>query len=122
MNLSTESELMSSSEFEFLSSTNPSEEVLSERKIRKRTDLELMAPIPGPGFQLQEVKDLWGANACESLGNNLNEFDDLFMKHKTDIDRCTITKHPVEVEPGAIPHREGAGRMTNAPIRKYATS
>ena len=30
------------------------------------------------------------------------------MKHKADIGRCTIAKHPVEVEPGAIPHREGA--------------
>ena len=34
------------------------------------------------------------------------------MKHKADIGRCTIAKHPVEVEPGAIPHREGARRMS----------
>ena len=58
MNLSTASELTSSSEFEFLSSTDPSETGLSEREIRKRTDPELMAPIPGPDSQLQEVKDL----------------------------------------------------------------
>ena len=89
MNLSTESELTSSSEFEFLSSTDPREEGLSERENRKRTDPELMAPIPGPDSQLQEVKDLWGASACESLGNILHEFDDLFMKHKADIGRCT---------------------------------
>ena len=89
MNLSTASEL-TSSEFEFLSSTDPSEPGLSEREIRKRTDPELMAPIPGPDSQLQEVKDLWGASACESLGRILNEFDDLFMKHKADIGRCTI--------------------------------
>ena len=115
MNLSTASELTSSSEFEFLSfclKTDPSEAGLSEREIRKRTDPELMAPIPGPDSQLKEVKDLWGASACESLGNILNEFDDLFMKHKADIGRCTIAKHPVEVEPGAIPHREGARRMS----------
>ena len=112
MNLSTASELTSSSEFEFLSSTDPSEEGLSEREIRKRTDPELIASIPGPDSQLQEVKDLWGARACESLGNILNEFDDLFMKHKADIGRCTIAKHTVEVEPGAIPHHEGARRMS----------
>ena len=99
MNLSTASELTSSSEIEFLSSTDPSESGLSEREIRKRTDPELMAPIPGPDSQLQEVKDLWGASACESLGRILNEFDDLFMKHKADIGRCTIAKHTVEVEP-----------------------
>ena len=112
INLSTPSELTSSSEFEFLSSTDPSETGLSEREIRKRTDPELMAPIPGPESQLQEVKDLWGASACESLGKILNEFDDLFMKHKADIGRCTIAKHTVEVEPGAVPHREGARRMS----------
>ena len=112
MNLSTASELTSSSEFEFLSSTDPSESGLSEREFRKRTNPELMAPIPGPDSQLQEVKDLWGASACESLGRILNEFDDLFMKHKADIGRCTIAKHTVEVEPGAVPHREGARRMS----------
>ena len=59
MNLSTASELTSSSEFEFLSSTDPSESGLSEREIRKRTDPDLLAPIPGPDSQLQEVKKLW---------------------------------------------------------------
>ena len=34
------------------------------------------------------------------------------MKHKADIGRCTIAKHTVEVEPGAVPHREGARRMS----------
>ena len=34
------------------------------------------------------------------------------MKHKADIGRCKIAKHAVEVEPGAIPHREGARRMS----------
>ena len=114
MNLSTASELTSSSEFEFLSSTDPSEAGLSEREIRKHTDPELMAQIPGPESQLQEVKNLWGARACESSDKVLNEFDDLFMKHKADIGRCTIAKHTVELEPGAVPHREGARRMSPA--------
>ena len=112
MNLSTASELTSSSEFEFLSSTDPSEAGLSEREIRKRTDPDLLAPIPGPDSQLQEVKKLWGASACESLDNILNEFDDLFMKRKAEIGRCTIAKHTIDVEPGAVPHREGARRMS----------
>ena len=112
MNLSTASELTSSSEFEFLSSTDPSDAGLSEREVGKRTDPELMAPIPGPDSQLQEVKNLCGASACESLGNIFNEFDDLFMKRKADIGRCTIAKHTEEVEPGALPHREGARKMS----------
>ena len=112
MNLSTASELTSSSEFEFLSATDPGEAGLSEREIRKRTDPDLLAPIPGPDSQLQEVKKLWGASACESLDNILNEFDDLFMKRKADIGRCTIAKHTIEVEPEAVPHREGARRIS----------
>ena len=34
------------------------------------------------------------------------------MKHKADIGGCTIAKHTVELEPGAVPHREGARRMS----------
>ena len=108
----TDSQLSSSSEFEFLSSAHPTEEGLSEREVRKRTDPELMAPVQGPESQLKEVQNLWGLKASASLENNLAEFDDLFMKHKADIGRCTIAKHPVEIEPDAVPHREGARRMS----------
>ena len=50
MNYNTDSQLTSSSEFEFLSSRDPTStaEGLSDREIRKRTDPELMAPIQGP--------------------------------------------------------------------------
>ena len=113
MNYDTDSQLTSSSEFEFLSSTDPTEESLSDREIRKRTDPELMAPVQGPESQLEEVQDLYGHKASASLENVLTEFDDLFMKHKADIDRCTIAKHPVEVESSAVPHREGARRMSS---------
>ena len=109
MNHSTVSKLTSLSAFEFLSSTEPTETGLSDREIRKRT---LMAPIPGSESHLKEVQDLWGPAACTALENIPTEFDDLFMKHKADIGRCTIAKHPVEVEPDAIPHREGARRMS----------
>ena len=112
MDLNLHSKCSSSSEFEFLSSTDPSEEGLSEREIRKRTDPDLLAPIPGPESQLEEVQKLWGQTARDSLNNILTEFDDLFMKHKADIGRCTIAKHPVELEPGAVPQREGARRMS----------
>ena len=112
MNYDTKSQLPSFSEIEFLSSTDPTEEGLSEREVRKRTDPELMAPVQGPESQLKEVQNLCGLKASASLENTLTEFDDLFMKHKADIGRCTIAKHPVELEPGAIPHREGARRMS----------
>ena len=69
---------------------------------------------------------MWGQTARDSLSNILTEFDDLLMKHKTDIGRCKIAKHTVEVEPGATPHREGARRMSrekaegaNQEVRNY---
>ena len=71
MNLSTESQLTSSSEIEFLSSTDPTEEGLSDCEKRKRTGPELMAPISGPESQVQEVKYLWVSEASASLENIL---------------------------------------------------
>ena len=67
MNYDTDSQLTSSSEYEILSSTDPTEEGLSEREVRKRTDPELMAPVQGPESQLKEVKNLWGPKARASL-------------------------------------------------------
>ena len=64
-----------------------------------------MAPIPGPESQLKDDKDLRGSVASASLSNISTEIDDLFMKHKAVIGRCTIANPPVEMEPGATPHR-----------------
>ena len=110
--LSTDLQKTSASEFVFLSSTDPTDEGLSDHEKRKRTDPELMAPIPGPESQLQEVKKSVGLWSGTSLENLPIKLDDLFMKQKADIGRCTISKHPVDVEPGAVLHREGARRMS----------
>ena len=42
----------------------------------------------------------------------MSEFDSLFMKHKADLGRCKLLEHFIDLEPDAIPHREGARRMT----------
>ena len=44
-----------------LSSTDPSEDGLSDREKRKRKGSELMAPLPGLESQLHEDIDLWGS-------------------------------------------------------------
>ena len=80
-------------------------------QVRKRTDPDLLAPIPGPETQLEDVQTWWGQTARDFLNNILTELDDLLMKHKADIGRCKIAKHTVDIEPGATPHREGARRM-----------
>ena len=94
----------------FLSSTEISEEELSENEKRARTDPQLLKPIAGPDFS--SVLSSWGEEARDQLANVLNEYDDLFMKHKTNIGRCRIAKPRIELEPEAIRHREGARRMS----------
>ena len=87
-----------------------SEEALSENEKCERTDPRLLKLIPGP--DLSSVLSFLGEGARDQLAKLLNEYDDLFMKHKADIGRCTIAKHRIELEPEAIPHREGARRMS----------
>ena len=53
-----------------------------------------------------------GEGDFESLRAVLNWNADVFSKHKADIGCCNFVEHEKELEEGAIPHREGARRMT----------
>ena len=94
----------------FLSSTEFSEEEMSESEKRAQTDPNLLKPIPGP--DLSSVLSSWEEGARDQSAEVLNEYNDLFMKHKADIGKCTIAKHRIELEPQAVLHREGARRMS----------
>ena len=48
----------------------------------------------------------------ESLRAVLNRNTHVFSKHKADIGCCNFVEHEIELEGGAILHREGARRMT----------
>ena len=48
----------------------------------------------------------------ESLRAVLNRNADVFSNHKADIGCCNFVEHKIELEEGAISHREGARRMT----------
>ena len=109
LDLDTSSEFSSFAQ-NFLSSTEPSEIGLSENEKGRRTDPQLLKPIPGP--DISSVLSSWGEGARDKLASVLSENDDLFMKNKSDIGRCKIAKHRIELEPEAIPHREGARRMS----------
>ena len=125
-NIDTSSKYPSLSEFEFLSSTDPSVDGLSEHEVKKRTILNLMAPIPGHEAQLDEVQKLWGATTRTTLDKFLHDFDDLFMKHKAAIGKYKITKHPVDVEPDQLPivkgHDECPLKKLNERTKKTAIS
>ena len=94
----------------FLSSTELSEAGFSENEKRTRTDPQLLKAIPRP--DLFSVLSSLGEEARDKLENILKEYDDLFMKNKSDIGRCKIAKHKIELEPEAVLHRKGARRMS----------
>ena len=50
--------------------------------------------------QLQATKDVLDRN------------EDVFSRHKADIGCCNFVEYEIELEESAVPHREGARRMT----------
>ena len=48
----------------------------------------------------------------EAIKDVLDRNEDVFSKHKADIGCCNFVEHEIELEESAIPHREGARRMT----------
>ena len=64
---------------------------------------------------LPEIEHLRGKISegdFESMRAVLNRNADVFSKHKADIGCCNFVEHEIELEEGAVPHREGARRMT----------
>ena len=53
-----------------------------------------------------------GEGHFEILRAVLNRNADVFSKHKADIGCSNFVEHEIELEQGAIPHSEGARRMT----------
>ena len=94
----------------FLSSTELSEEGLSENEKRKGRDSQLFKVIPGP--DLSSVLSSCGEEAGDKLEGILNKYADFFMKNKSDIGKCKFEKHGIELESEAAPHRKGARRMS----------
>ena len=53
-----------------------------------------------------------GEGDFELIQEVLNRNADVFSRHKADIGSCNFVEHEIELEEGAVPHREGARRMT----------
>ena len=62
--------------------------------------------------EMEHLKGKIGEGDFESLRAVLNRNADVFSKHKADIGCCIFVEHKIELEEGAVPHREGARRMT----------
>ena len=48
----------------------------------------------------------------EAIKDVLERSEEVFSRHKADIGCCNFVEHEIELEENAIPHREGARRMT----------
>ena len=83
---------------------------LYETEKRKRTDPQLLKPIPSADISF--VLFSLGEEGRDELEGILNEYEDLFMKNTSDIGKCKVAKHRIELEPETVPHREGARRMS----------
>ena len=65
---------------------------------------------------LPEMEHLRGKVTDEQLEATKDVLDrnqNVFLKHKADIGCCNFVEHDVELELSAVPHREGARRMTH---------
>ena len=66
-----------------------------------------------PGLpEIERLRGKIGGGDFETLREVLNWNADVFSKHKADIAGYNFIEHEIELEEGAIPHREGARRMT----------
>ena len=62
--------------------------------------------------EIEHLRGKIGEGEFESLKAVLNRNGDVFSKHKADIGCCSFAEHEIELEEGAVPHKEGARRMT----------
>ena len=62
--------------------------------------------------EIEHLKRKIAEGDFELLREVLNRNADVFSKHKADIGCCNFIKHEIELQEGAVPHREGARRKT----------
>ena len=62
--------------------------------------------------EIEHLKGKIGEGDFEKVRDLLNRNADVFSKHKADIGCCNFVEHEIELEEGAVTHREGARRMT----------
>ena len=62
--------------------------------------------------EIEDLKGKIGEGDFESLRAVLNRNADVFSKHKAHIGCCNFVVHEIELQEGAVLHREGARRMT----------
>ena len=72
-------------------------------------EMEMDKPV------LPEIEHMRGKvtdEQLEAIKDVLERNEDVFSNNKADIGCCNFVEHEIELEESAVPHREGARRMT----------
>ena len=72
-------------------------------------EMEMNKPV------LPEIEHLRGKvtdEQLEAIKDVLERNEEVFSRHKADIGCCNFVEHEIELEETAVPHSEGARRMT----------
>ena len=72
-------------------------------------EMEMDKPV------LPEIEHLRGEvtdEKLEAIKDVLERNEEVFSRHKADIGCCNFVEHEIELKRSAVPHREGARRMT----------
>ena len=64
--------------------------------------------------EIEHLKGKIGEGDFEFLRAVLNRNADVFSKHKADIGCCNFAEHDIELEEGAVPHRQGRRKTNDA--------
>ena len=62
--------------------------------------------------EIEHLKGKIGEGDFELLREVLNRNADVFSRQRADIGCCNLVEHEIELEEGAVPHREGKRRVT----------
>ena len=68
-------------------------------------------------LEIEHLRGKMGEGEFELLRVVLNQNADVFSKHKADIGGCNFVEHEIELEEGAVPHREGVKRLKGGQLR-----
>ena len=65
-----------------------------------------------PVLPIEHLRGKLTDEQLEAIKDVLERNEEVFSRHKADTGCCNFVEHEIELEENAVPHREGARRMT----------
>ena len=83
-----------------------------DKNLKRINELKSIHKLFSMKPEIEHLKGKIGEGDFELLREVLNGNADVFSRHKADIGCRNFVEHEIELEEGAVTHREGARRMT----------